>query len=157
MYIAQIAKFMGPTWGPPGSRRPQMCPMLAPWTLLSGINTVHHAIKTNNASSVLVIIEVHIHTIKMCFYSTRPYHGPRCMRLRSSITLEMNSLRPLGHPCHCQDINWYVNCDKDKYGIASISSNSGTYESNVFDTNCETFSVIFLTTLTQLLLFIGVW
>ena len=34
--IPQIAKFMGPTWGPPGSCRPQMGPMLAPWTLLSG-------------------------------------------------------------------------------------------------------------------------
>ena len=31
--------FMGPTWGPPGSCRPQMGPMLAPWTLLSGYNT----------------------------------------------------------------------------------------------------------------------
>ena len=27
---------MGLTWGPPGSCRPQMGPMLAPWTLLSG-------------------------------------------------------------------------------------------------------------------------
>ena len=27
---------MGPTWGPPGSCRPQMGPMLAPRTLLSG-------------------------------------------------------------------------------------------------------------------------
>ena len=33
--IPQIAKFLGPTWGPPGSCRPQMGPMLAPWTLLS--------------------------------------------------------------------------------------------------------------------------
>ena len=33
---AQIAKFLGPTWGPPGSCRPQVGPMLAPWTLLSG-------------------------------------------------------------------------------------------------------------------------
>ena len=32
----QITKFMGPTWGPPGSCRSQMGPMLAPWTLLSG-------------------------------------------------------------------------------------------------------------------------
>ena len=32
----QIAKFMGPTWGPPGSCRPLMDPMLVPWTLLSG-------------------------------------------------------------------------------------------------------------------------
>ena len=33
---SQRAKFMGPIWGPPGSCRPQMGPMLAPWTLLSG-------------------------------------------------------------------------------------------------------------------------
>ena len=32
-----IAMFMGPTWGPPGSCRPQMGPMLTPWTWLSGI------------------------------------------------------------------------------------------------------------------------
>ena len=32
----QIARFMGPTWGPPGSCRSQMGPMWAPWTLLSG-------------------------------------------------------------------------------------------------------------------------
>ena len=31
-----IAKFMGPTWGPPESCHPQMDPMLAPWTMLSG-------------------------------------------------------------------------------------------------------------------------
>ena len=35
---AQTAKFMGPTWGPPGFCRSQMGPMLAPWTLLSGIS-----------------------------------------------------------------------------------------------------------------------
>ena len=33
---AQIAKFMGPKWGPPGSWRPHVGPMMAPWTLLSG-------------------------------------------------------------------------------------------------------------------------
>ena len=32
---SQIGRFMGPTWGPPGSCRPQMVPMLTPWTLLS--------------------------------------------------------------------------------------------------------------------------
>ena len=29
---------MGPTWGPPGSCRSQMGPMLAPWTLLSWLS-----------------------------------------------------------------------------------------------------------------------
>ena len=37
---SEIAQFMGPTWGPPGSSRPQMGPMLAPWTLLSGWSCV---------------------------------------------------------------------------------------------------------------------
>ena len=35
-YQTQIARLMGPTWGPPGSCRPQMGPVLTPWTLLSG-------------------------------------------------------------------------------------------------------------------------
>ena len=34
---SQIAKLMGSTWDTPGSCRPQMGPMLAPWTLLSGM------------------------------------------------------------------------------------------------------------------------
>ena len=38
---SQIAKFMGPTWGPSGSCRPQMGPMSAPWTLLSGITGIN--------------------------------------------------------------------------------------------------------------------
>ena len=40
LWTSQIAKFMGPTWGPPGSCRPQMGLMLAPWTLLCGIACV---------------------------------------------------------------------------------------------------------------------
>ena len=36
-FQSQIAKFMGLTWGPPGSYRPQMGPMLAQGILLSGI------------------------------------------------------------------------------------------------------------------------
>ena len=36
MLSTQIAKFMGPTWGPLGPCRPQLGPMLVPWTLLSG-------------------------------------------------------------------------------------------------------------------------
>ena len=32
----QIARFMGPTWGPSGDDRTQVGPMLVTWTLLSG-------------------------------------------------------------------------------------------------------------------------
>ena len=34
---SQITRLMGPTWGPPGSWRLQVGPVLAPWTLLSGM------------------------------------------------------------------------------------------------------------------------
>ena len=42
VYFAQyvlslIARFMGPTWGPTGIDRTQVGPMLAQWTLLSGM------------------------------------------------------------------------------------------------------------------------
>ena len=36
-----IAKFMGPTWVPSGADRTQVGPMLAPWTLLSGLVSFH--------------------------------------------------------------------------------------------------------------------
>ena len=35
---------MGTTWGPPGSYRPQMGPMLAPWTLLSWMTSTRRII-----------------------------------------------------------------------------------------------------------------
>ena len=34
----QIARFIGPTWGPPGAERTQMGPMLAPWICYLGNN-----------------------------------------------------------------------------------------------------------------------
>ena len=34
--ITQITRFMGPSWGSPGSCRPQVDPMLPAWTSLSG-------------------------------------------------------------------------------------------------------------------------
>ena len=39
--IPQIARFMGPTWGPPGSCQTQMGPMLAPSTLYQGLHAAH--------------------------------------------------------------------------------------------------------------------
>ena len=35
---SQIARFMGPTFGPSGADRTQVGPMMAPWTLLSGMS-----------------------------------------------------------------------------------------------------------------------
>ena len=41
--VSLIARFMRPTRGPSGADRTQVGPMLAPWTLLSGINFGHAA------------------------------------------------------------------------------------------------------------------
>ena len=43
-----IARFMGPTWGPPGDDRTQVGPMLAPWALLSGyVPGTYHGLLIN--------------------------------------------------------------------------------------------------------------
>ena len=56
---SQIAKFMEPTWDPPGSCRPQMGPMLAPWTLLAEIilinGTQSHKVRTNMSPQVSLL------------------------------------------------------------------------------------------------------
>ena len=41
-HTSLIAMFMGPTWGSPGADRTQVGPMLAQWTLLSGMLTLIH-------------------------------------------------------------------------------------------------------------------
>ena len=40
-----IVRFMGPTWGPSGADRTQVGPMLAPWTLLSGLSDTCPSVK----------------------------------------------------------------------------------------------------------------
>ena len=52
---SQIARFMGPTWDPPGSCRPQMGPMLVPWTLLSGMSLTRSEMIGQVKSSLCVL------------------------------------------------------------------------------------------------------
>ena len=61
---SQIAKFMGPTCGPPGSCRPQMGPMLSPWALLSGI------LRLIDQYNVMVIYGHIQNVIGIAFYET---------------------------------------------------------------------------------------
>ena len=55
----QVARFMWPTWGPPGSCRLQVGPTLAPWTLSSG----EPYVMTSNARvpTRVDIIQRHLH------------------------------------------------------------------------------------------------
>ena len=63
----QIAKCMAPTWGPPGSCWPQMGPMLAPWTFLSGYTLMisllcdaQHIVKPANIWAAFYISQIHV-------------------------------------------------------------------------------------------------
>ena len=47
--LSLIAGFMGPTWGPSGTDRTQVGPMLVPWTLLSGMGRLLWEIKEKMA------------------------------------------------------------------------------------------------------------
>ena len=50
-----LAMFMGPTWGPSGADRTQVGPMLALWTLLSGIYCMYEGVRPS-ADTVLTTI-----------------------------------------------------------------------------------------------------
>ena len=51
----QIANFMGPRWGPPRSCRPEMGPVLAPWTCYQGSNSC-----MSRCGSVMIWIPLHM-------------------------------------------------------------------------------------------------
>ena len=54
---------MGPTWGPPGSCGPQMGPMLASWTLLSGTvqqMPLPYQVYLQSSNPAVVLIRWHV-------------------------------------------------------------------------------------------------
>ena len=73
----QIARFMGPTWGPSGAGRTQVGPMLATWTLLSGyfIGSQNRGGSSNiktilqTTYTVYIRIQTHKHKIKRTRYA----------------------------------------------------------------------------------------
>ena len=76
----QIARFMGPKWGPHGSYRPQMGPMLAPQTLLSGTMPVldtmimiSSALDLNGFSIVMSFTPQPYKCTKRKYFEYRPY------------------------------------------------------------------------------------
>ena len=96
----QIAKFMGPTWGPPGSCRPQMGPMLAPWTLLSGCNA-------ENACMPWRLDQTHNHTVESETEILLPATREQCWV--TLILTHTDTKQWIRWSCHC---NWW---DKSNY------------------------------------------
>ena len=67
----QIAKFMWPKWDPPGCCRPQMGPMLAPWTLLSGNSLFGLATQKHIIRALLALCEESIGDSQNAIYAER--------------------------------------------------------------------------------------
>ena len=79
--LLQIAKFTGPTWGPAGSCRPQMGPILAPWTLLSGTPNKFRPIRVDFSWFTPVL--------------ARPVHNQRLLLAPAACELCVSSNQPL--------------------------------------------------------------
>ena len=65
-WYSLIARFMGPTWGPSGAERTQVGPMVAPWTLLSGLICIQLT-KVLYVGGVLMDINIAYTAIHMTF------------------------------------------------------------------------------------------
>ena len=62
-FTTVIARFMGQTWGPSGADRSQVGPILAPWTLLSGLVTSTLLLEMLNPD-----MQIHNWAIKISLY-----------------------------------------------------------------------------------------
>ena len=96
---SQIAKLMWPTWGQPGSCRPQMGPMLAPWTLLLLILMFGYQSPVNY--TFFTIDEQISHRDKCCFM--RQWFYWICFR---NVVNWLLRLVVLVNYCRC----WFMKC-----------------------------------------------
>ena len=91
----QVSRFMGPTWGPSGADRTQVGPMLAPWTLLSGM-TFHRilwGVKTFSCPWHLILHESSIGTLRS--KNTSPAEEFCNIVLRYTTSAKTISISPL--------------------------------------------------------------
>ena len=86
---SQIAKFMGPIWGPPGCCRPQMAPCWPPWTLLSGrlqFQTLKSYYKCHNLSE----LSTGRHNLTKHFFTFLEISGHSCgLQMKTILSLKV--------------------------------------------------------------------
>ena len=88
-FTYQIARFMRPTCGPPGTCRPQVGPMLAPRTLLSGYmpGSAPECLMKPGCDSA---DGMHIYSVIVPFPTAHPLKwGPLCQKQVSQILSKM--------------------------------------------------------------------
>ena len=135
---AQIAKFMGPTWGPPGSCRSQIGPMLAPWTrpwtwlsgwLRNSVNEETSIVVSVPKAAFIEPSTLHMSRSLTCLY-TMDIEQVLHFRIRKWSSGKLDKKRRLNcnhgykAPSHCCDlwsvviqdsvvINWYSGCHRE--------------------------------------------
>ena len=105
----QIARLMGPTWGPPGSCRPQMGPMFALWTLLSGSISQRLSSVAHCPDSVCcIVLTVHASTIKLLMLNIIQLLWISELRVRTILRTNTRILALQKLPCWCVIYCWVV-------------------------------------------------
>ena len=102
-WTSLIARFMGPTWGPSGADRTQVGPMLAPWTLLSGLTSVC------SVSLVLIGVEGNCNFItsyKLCPWQWCNIMNSNLMNWHVYIRLGLKVYNELWIICHLWGHLW---------------------------------------------------
>ena len=116
----QIARFMGTTWGLPGSCWPQMGPMLAQWTMLLGNQKTEQSSKNNAVYAMSPQAKSIQIPTKMCkFHQWGNGHSMREEKLHSTvhfITIQLWSTWSSSNYFCCNDY-W-------RNHMASIRNNS---------------------------------
>ena len=109
--ITKIARFMGPTWGPPGDDRTQVGPMLAPRTLLLG-SVFPYAPHMTNIEEEIHISLVIKRTPLLCiepYFMDSFYSTTSCWTINTSIcrwlTCRMLDVRKAGNGTYMDSLN----------------------------------------------------
>ena len=144
-----ITKFMGPKWGLSGADRTQMGPMLAPWTLLSGLGD---SIRRHRSGSVLVQVMAFFltapsHYINQCWLTIKVFCGIR-LRAASNCTSSAHGHDPF-HVCGDYVLKVTVASHKVNWPPDTIKANAPRFQCILvntlsFSTNFDLIEAIYI-------------
>ena len=130
---------MGPIWGPPGSCRPQVGPMLAPWTLLSGSSscalrgTTHQLASTHSGWNIIYFVIPYL-ILAISYFRPHMLWTNTCWGRKVLLALDDNHLY---YENQCQNTLKYV-LEND------VNSATTWFENNYMCANPDKFQSIIL-------------
>ena len=100
---AQIARFMGPTWGPSGADRTQVGPMVAHELCYLG---VHAEVQARPSAGTMLTTTLHVIFLRLFVH--RCFHGPNWILNKERPLGEILIQRPLASPLY--EVATHVKC-----------------------------------------------